>query len=221
MFISKKLFEFFAYDNPEQEIISELSRTFNDTGYSIKAVVEKILTSEEFYSHMAYRAKIKSPAELVVGTLRNLGVETNWKHIGPNYLTPMGQELFNPFDVSGWPEGGEWINSSTLLNRLNFANAVSNGSKNIFDYDIVASLKSHNINSTVQTVDYFLDLFLDGVVSDQEKAVFVGYLDGLVNKLVNRDYSLTFDGKYDARLNKWRLGSLIYLVMSSPDYQLA
>ena len=208
-FISGKLFEFFAYENPEQEVLAELASTFNATGYSIKAVVEKILPSDEFYSKKAYRAKIKSPAELVAGTVRTLGIETHANNFGSNYVTPMGQELFNPFDVSGWPEGGEWINSSTLLNRLNFVNAVSKGNKRAFDYDLVTSLKSNNIKSTEEAVDYLLDLCLDSVVPDQERAVFVGYLNGLVGG----------DNSVNA-LNKSRLGSLMYLVMSSPDYQL-
>ena len=209
LFISKKLFEFFAYDNPEPRVLAELSNTFNSSGYSIKAVVEQILTSDEFYSERAYRAKIKSPTELVVGAMRQLKVDTNWDRIGPRFLTPMGQELFNPFDVSGWPDGDEWINSSTLLNRLNFVNLISRGTGN-FNHDIVGSIKSRNIDSTVPAVDYFLDLFLDGVVADEEKAVMVGYLDGLLTK----------NGPKSS-FTKSTLGSLIYLVMSSPDYQLA
>lgn len=210
IFISKKLFEFFAYDNPEQKILSLLSSTFVNSGYSVKAVVEKILTSDEFYSNRAYRAKIKSPVELVVGIIRSLEIQTNANNLGPNYITPMGQELFNPFDVSGWPEGAEWINSSTLLNRLNFVNAVAKGNKNVFDYDLVSLLESHGIKTSEQAVDYFLSLFLDGEVPTKEKAVFVEYLDGLVN----RDRSVNV-------LTKSRIQSLIYLVMCSPDHQLA
>ena len=209
LFISKKLFEFFAYDNPEPRVLAELSSTFNSSGYSIKAVVEQILTSDEFYSERAYRAKIKSPTELVVGAMLQLEVDTNWERIGPVYLTPMGQELFNPFDVSGWPNGGEWINSSTLLNRLNFVHSISLASGH-FLHDIVGSIKSRNIDSTVPAVDYFLDLFLDGIVGGEEKAVLVAYLDGLLTKNGSK-----------SSFNNSTLGSLIYLVMASPDYQLA
>ena len=209
LFISKKLFEFFAYDNPEPRVLAELSNTFNSSGYSIKAVVEQILTSDEFYSERAYRAKIKSPTELVVGAMRQLEVDTNWERIGPSHLTPMGQELFNPFDVSGWPDGDEWINSSTLLNRLNFVHSISRGTGN-FSHDIIGSIKSRNIDSTVPAVDYFLDLFLDGIVAGEEKAVLVGYLDGLLTKNGSK-----------SSFTKSTLGSLLYLVMSSPDYQLA
>ena len=209
LFISKKLFEFFAYDNPEPRVLAELSSTFNSSGYSIKAVVEQILTSDEFYSERAYRAKIKSPTELVIGAMRQLEVATNWERIGPTYLTPMGQELFNPFDVSGWPDGGEWINSSTLLSRLNFVHSISLSSGH-FLHDIVGPIKSRNIDSTVPAVDYFLDLFLDGIVAGEEKAILVGYLDGLLTKNGSK-----------SSFNSSTLGSLIYLVMASPDYQLA
>jgi len=211
-FISTKLFEFFAFENPEPQTISRLSKIFNDAGYSIQAVVKEILTSEEFYSDRAYRTKIKSPAELVAGTIRSLDIETNAKNVANNYLTSMGQELFNPFDVSGWPDGKEWINSSTLLNRLNFGHAITRAVK-LFDYDLIVPLQERDINTSEQIVDYFVDLLLDGVVSEQEKSILVGYLDRLVNS--------GSEQIYDLRKNKWKLRSLIYLIMASPDYQLA
>ncbi|MCH2525562.1 MAG: DUF1800 domain-containing protein [Dehalococcoidia bacterium] len=209
-FISRKLFEFFAYDNPEEEVIARLAKTFNDSGYSITALLKDILTSEEFYTQQAYRSKIKSPAELIAGTIRALGIESTVTYQVRKYMGPMGQELFNPFDVSGWPENEEWINSSTLLNRLNFVNAVAEGNRRHFDYDLVNMIDLKTVNETKDVIDYFVDILLDGEISEEEKGIYIAYLDGL---LKGEDLQ--------TGLTKDRLASLVYLVMSSPDYQLA
>ena len=209
-FISRKLFEFFAYDNPEEEVIARLAKTFNDSGYSITALLKDILTSEEFYTQQAYRSKIKSPAELIAGTIRALGIESTVTYQVRKYMGPMGQELFNPFDVSGWPENEEWINSSTLLNRLNFVNAVAEGNRRHFDYDLVNMIDLKTVNETKDVIDYFVDILLDGEISEEEKGIYIAYQDGL---LKGEDLQ--------TGLTKDRLASLVYLVMSSPDYQLA
>ncbi len=209
-FISRKLFEFFAYDNPEEEVIARLAKTFNDSGYSITALLKDILTSEEFYTQQAYRSRIKSPAELIAGTIRALGIESTVTYQVRKYMGPMGQELFNPFDVSGWPENEEWINSSTLLNRLNFVNAVAEGNRRHFDYDLVNMIDLKTVNETKDVIDHFVDILLDGEISEEEKGIYIAYLDGL---LKGEDLQ--------TGLTKDRLASLVYLVMSSPDYQLA
>ena len=209
-FISRKLFEFFAYDSPEEEVVAKLAKTFNNSGYSIRAVVKDILTSEEFYTEQAYRSKIKSPSELIAGTIRALGIESTVTYQVRKYMGPMGQELFNPFDVSGWPENEEWINSSTLLNRLNFVNAVAEGNRRHFDYDLVNMIDLRTMSETKDVVDHFVNILLDGEISEEEKGIYIAYLDGL---LKGEDLQ--------TGLTKDRLASLVYLVMSSPDYQLA
>ncbi len=123
-FISRKLFGFFAYDDPEPEVVAGLAAAFKDSGYSIKAVMRQIFNAPEFYSDRAYRAKVKSPTELVAGIVRSLGVETDGRLL-PGAVDGMGQTLFAPFDVSGWPGGAAWITSTTLLQRLNFANIMA------------------------------------------------------------------------------------------------
>ena len=111
-------FEFFVYDDPSDEIIGKLSATFERTKYSVKAVMSEIFQSDEFYSQRAYRSKIKSPVELIAGTFKVLKIDTDANRVMQRYGSPMGQNLFQPFDVSGFPEGPEWINSSTLMKAL-------------------------------------------------------------------------------------------------------
>jgi uncharacterized protein (DUF1800 family) len=123
--LSGRLFSFFAYPNPEPEIVQHLADTFQQSHYNAGAVVREIFSLDAFYSTKAYRALVKSPAELTAQTLRATGADARGFLAAANAMGPMGQVLFYPPNVAGWPGGTSWINSSTLLNRINFANAAA------------------------------------------------------------------------------------------------
>jgi uncharacterized protein (DUF1800 family) len=123
--LSTRLFSFFAYPNPEPEIVRHLADTFQHSRYNVGAVVREIFGMDAFYSAKAYRALVKSPAELTAQTLRATGADARSLLAAANAMAPMGQVLFYPPNVAGWPAGTSWINSSTLLNRINFANAAA------------------------------------------------------------------------------------------------
>ena len=210
-FISRKLFEYFAYDAPDPDTVARLADTFRSSKQSIKAVVREILTSTEFYSSRAYRTKIKSPVEMVASTVRTLGIETDGKVL----LKPtnnMGQSLFNPPDVSGWPGGLTWINSSTIVHRLNFANQIATARRRNFRFDPYEIVAQLNITSVEGMVDYFISVLLDGNVPPQEREILVAYVRAMENIPVSL-------GKKNHIADE-KLRSLVYLVMASPDYQL-
>lgn len=210
-FVCRKLFTFFVHDDPEAATLTSLARTFNDTRYSVKAVMRQILTSPDFYSSKAYRAKIKSPAEFVAGTVRVLGIETDGRPL--NALTDrMGQILFSPFDVSGWPGGAAWINSSTLLQRLNFANKIATARSRSFKFDPLQVAQDQGFNTAAAALNHFILLLLDGQAPSQDRQILLDYAQGLDGLSGSGNPSATVDEK---------LRSLVYLVMSSPDFQLA
>jgi uncharacterized protein (DUF1800 family) len=122
-FVARKLLEFFVYSDPEPELIEAAARVYALSGFDLARTVGTILRSNVFYSARAYRALPKSPVELAIGTLRYAGVQT----VPPNViyqLARMGQEPLNPPSVKGWDGGPAWINTSTLLARFNFVNAL-------------------------------------------------------------------------------------------------
>ncbi|MBV9865179.1 MAG: DUF1800 domain-containing protein [Abitibacteriaceae bacterium] len=120
-FLSTKLFKFFVHDDPGPADIAKLSQVYFKSGYSIRAMLESIFTSPVFYSEAAFFAKVKSPVEFTVMTMRSLNA--NMSMVAPlaSVVAGMGQELFNPPNVKGWLEGRDWINGRTLLARVNFA----------------------------------------------------------------------------------------------------
>ena len=211
-FICRKLFSFFAYDDPSPEIVYSLISTFLNTKYSIRAVMRQILTSPEFYSAKAYRAKIKSPVELVAATVRTLNIGTDAAGL-PGFADRMSQSLFNPFDVSGWPGGAVWINSNTLLQRLNFANTVSIARTASFQFNPQEIVQRLNISSADGFIDHFTGLLLDGNMSDEERGILKAFGSALN---IPGGFANGTSPVVDEKLR-----SLVYLIMASPDYQLA
>jgi uncharacterized protein (DUF1800 family) len=117
--ISRKLFTYFAYDNPSDDTVDRIANVYTATNGNIRAVVEAILNSDEFWSNQAYLSLVKSPVDYVTTALRSLGATVNPKAAVAT-LNNMGQLPFDPPNVFGWPDGAAWINTSTMLDRYNF-----------------------------------------------------------------------------------------------------
>ena len=122
-FIARKLLEFFVYSDPEPELVEAVAQVYALSGADVAKTVGAILRSNVFFSARAYRAIPKSPIELAIGTLRYAGAQSVPPNL-PYQLARMGQEPLNPPSVKGWDAGPAWINTSTLLARFNFVNAL-------------------------------------------------------------------------------------------------
>ncbi len=119
-FIVTKLWREFVSPVPDPVEITRIGRAFRVSGYDIRTAVRALLTVDAFYDPRNRAALIKSPVELVVGTLRQFNFRTG--EVIPFVFTAnqLGQRLFAPPNVKGWPGGEAWINSSTLLGRKAF-----------------------------------------------------------------------------------------------------
>jgi uncharacterized protein (DUF1800 family) len=125
-FISLKLCRHFISDDPPASIVDRASHTFAQSQGDIRSVLKTILTSPEFNSPAAFRAKMKSPFELVASSLRTLNAETDAGVPLLGMIMRMGQPLFLYQAPSGYPDrAGTWINSGTLLTRMNFSMALA------------------------------------------------------------------------------------------------
>ena len=124
-FIARKLFAYFAHDNPSDDTVNRIANVYTTTGGNIKAVVEAVLDSDEFWSTQAYLSQVKSPVIYLTTALRSLGATVNSK-AAVGTLNNMGQLPFDPPSVFGWPDGAVWINTSTMLDRYNFPLLVKN-----------------------------------------------------------------------------------------------
>lgn len=117
-FITKKIYKFFVNESVDENLVNDLSEKFYASNYDIKKLMTEIFTSDWFYSKQNIGAKIKSPIELMAGILRILPTKIENKKTLIVYQKLLGQMLLYPPNVSGWTSGESWIDSSTLLLRM-------------------------------------------------------------------------------------------------------
>ena len=116
-FIVAKLWREFVSPVPDAAEVKRIARMFRDNRYNVKVALRAVLMSEAFYALQNRAALIKSPVELVVGTLRQFRFETGEAMPFVLASRQLGQDIFAPPNVKGWPGGETWINSATLLQR--------------------------------------------------------------------------------------------------------
>ncbi|MEZ5613853.1 MAG: DUF1800 domain-containing protein [Rhodocyclaceae bacterium] len=126
-FIVAKLWKEFVSPQPEPAEAARIAKRFRDSGYEIKAALRALLLSEFFWAPTNRAALVKSPADLVVGTLRQLGFETGDPLPFVFVMRQLGQDLFGPPNVKGWPGGEAWVDSGTLLARKAFVERLFRG----------------------------------------------------------------------------------------------
>jgi uncharacterized protein (DUF1800 family) len=127
-FISTELCRRFVADDPPPSVVERASGVFQSTGGDIREVVASILTSREFNSPAAYRSKVKTPLEYVASSLRAVGADTDAGLPIIRALDRMGHPMFQYEAPSGYADrASTWVNSSTLLWRLNFAMLLAAG----------------------------------------------------------------------------------------------
>ncbi len=131
-YITKKIWEFYAYEDPQPTLVNVLAARFQQHNYEIKPLMNEMFRSAEFYSPDAIRTQIKSPVQWVVQTVKILQTDLPRGPIVANMLRQLGQVPFVPPSVKGWDGGKAWITTSTLLLRYNLANfAIGNGPINV------------------------------------------------------------------------------------------
>lgn len=140
-FIVSKLVRFFLSDEPPPAdgLTAPLERLLRESDLQVAPVIERILSSNLFFSRHAMARRIRSPVELVIGLLRSLHASTDLNRVADG-LHELGQSLFFPPNVKGWDGGRSWINTSTLLGRANLIGDLLHSEKTRFAGADLASL---------------------------------------------------------------------------------
>jgi uncharacterized protein (DUF1800 family) len=119
-FVVAKLWKEFVSPQPDAREVRRIAALFRASGYDIKTVLRALLSSDAFYAAENRGALVKSPVDLVIGTMRQFDVGYSDPLPLTLLLRALGQDLFSPPNVKGWPGGDAWINSTTLLARRQF-----------------------------------------------------------------------------------------------------
>jgi len=122
-FIATKVAQHFVAAQPNAGFIKNLADSFRRSNYDMKNLMRAVFTSPEFSSAQSYRTLVKSPTDFMVHAARALGANNLSKLIAAAG-SGMGQSLFDPPDVGGWPNNESWISSNTVVERVNFVTAA-------------------------------------------------------------------------------------------------
>lgn len=125
-FISQKLYKYFVNTTPDSEKIETLANSFYESNYNIKKLLTDIYTSDWFYSDKNIGNQIKSPVELLAGIRRLIPLELDRPEVQLLFQRALGQILFYPPNVAGWPGGKNWIDSSALMLRMRIPQILTN-----------------------------------------------------------------------------------------------
>jgi uncharacterized protein (DUF1800 family) len=122
-FITTRVLQHFVTGQPSSSQVARLADSFRRSNYDMKTLMRGVFTSHEFLGAGTYRALVKSPTEFMVQSARALGATKLSKLIVASG-SGMGQTLFDPPDVGGWPNNEAWISSNTVIERVNFVTAA-------------------------------------------------------------------------------------------------
>ncbi len=221
-FICRKLFTFFAYENPSAEDLKPLVDTYVQSGHKMDEVMRTLLFSPQFSSAKAYRSRIKSPVEFTVEAYRAMNINGDGSGL-PAITTLMGQTLFDPPNVAGWPGDKEstlWLNSGTWMTRLNYIDLLlargtiaRSGSTPLVDLQGIVN--THQLNSPEQFVDHFSSFLLDGELAGDRRTQLLDYFTAPGGSTRGNPITLNGTGYPLSRVR-----GTLYLMMASPEYQL-
>lgn len=223
--LGKKLFEYFAYEDPEPHVVDHLAAVLKRTNFSVRALLrDMFLNVKEFYSERAMFAITKWPAYYMISTLRLLGMQnvTLDARIDNNQtLQAMGQWLFWPPDVFGWPGREDWITTSQYFARANWANTLATFNaadqrrlSNAQISDMLAQGGFTNTGTAEQVVDYLVARLIQHQLAPEVRQTLVDYL-----KKNNSGQIGNYSANTDRSSNFVKTRGLVHLLLARPEYQ--
>jgi uncharacterized protein (DUF1800 family) len=220
-FVSTRLFQFFAADEVDEEgeqTIAAMMRSYFDSHYEIRSVLRTLFYSPYFTSEKARYARVKGPTELLVGAIRLAGsyhTPTLGAHQLAYQTLYMGQGLLQPPSVEGWHEGLEWIDSGSLVERINFiakelSNVQNPGVRTIIDR---LATESGGVFTPTQLVEHCLDVLGLLTVDNETREALVAFAE--------EEGVLDLTGHQPGDAAEQRVGQLLRLIASTREFQLA
>ncbi len=229
VFIVRKVYKFFVNEQVDDEKVSRLAERFFQSNYDIAALFKDIFNSDWFYDSKNIGSKIKSPVELIVGIQRAIPMQLENPEAQLLLQRLLGQLLFYPPNVAGWPGGKNWIDSSSLMLRMRIPNLIySNDDFNIKPKDdddqMMGMQEKKNIAKNKQGLKLIAakidwELYLkkyDGVPREKLLQTIAGKIlqtkAGVQEETMNRFL--------DASSRESFIKTATIQLMSTPEYQL-
>ena len=210
-FISTKLARRFVSDNPPPELIARMAKEFHSSDGDIRAVMKTMIYSPEFWSRDAYRAKVKTPFELVVSTARALGTDVDTPMPLVQWTGRIGEPLYQCQPPTGYSDKADaWVNTGALLNRLNYSLALASNKVRGSRSDTTALLGVDDTGTDAKAaLDRAVQIFLGGQTSPTTVETLQKQLDS----------PQILQAKLDDPIKRIDLGVVAGLVLGAPEFQ--
>jgi len=169
--ISFELAQRFVSDNPPTALVDRMAQTFLKSDGDIREVLRTMIDSPEFWSKDSYRAKIKTPFELVASAARAVGAEVAVPLVLVQWTNRIGQPLYQCEPPTGYSDKADaWVNTGALLNRMNFSLALTSNHLRGAQVNIDSLIGSDTATDPHATLERAIQMLLGGQVSDETHA---------------------------------------------------
>ncbi|WP_316817093.1 DUF1800 domain-containing protein [Pedobacter nyackensis] len=241
-FISKKIATRFVNDNPSSVLVDKMAKTFTKTNGDIKQVMITMTCAPEFWSKEALREKTKSPFELAISAVRSLNAEITQPYQLYNWVNKMGQRMYYYQAPTGFPDRGQyWINTGSLLNRMNFGLALATQRISGVKINLAALNDNHEPESAdaalliycklimperdvQETVRRLKPMLNDPNLIDKVETAAVGMQtmgtqDKVEVKTANKGFGKKTNKIVTAAGNNTMLAQVVGVIIGSPEFQ--
>jgi uncharacterized protein (DUF1800 family) len=209
-FISAELARHFVADNPPKMLVNRMTQIFESSDGDIRSVLRAMIYSPEFWSKETYRAKVKTPFELVATTARAMNAEVTITLPLTQWVGRMGEPLFLCQPPTGYSDKAEtWVNAGALLNRLNFALTFAGDKMNGATVDLKTILGEEALRNPEAALAQSVQVFLDGQVAQSTQ-------DTLEARL--KDPQI-LQASLDDPVKEVNQGLIVGLVLGTPEFQ--
>ncbi len=222
-YLSAKLFQYYVSDQPDEPIIRKMADRFYKSDYDIEDLLTYVFSAEWFYEERFIHNKIKSPQELLHGIRQHFGLSYEMPRALIFLQKSLGQQLFFPPSVNGWSVGREWVNSSSLVNRMRLVNHLARNAdleirvKDELDDQGKSSVRGAQLLKTGRMNWSLLETHLSGMGDEQK-------LDTLIEFLISKPLNANTKRALLSELKKQEDDAVRWLAVTIaglPEYQLA
>lgn len=233
-FLAKKLWEFFAYENPSESAVDALAQVLRDADHQTGPLLREIFLSREFYSEAAIRSQVKSPIQFLIQMMKQLDVAEPPTGFPITAQQQLGQILFLPPNVAGWDWGKAWINTNTLLTRYNLAGFLTKGSTDSAGPGnddgmamqmertpgMAAAPRAMGRSWMGPNYKKIAPPESRNTIEDLVDSLIFRFFQGTVPKLARESFIEYAKAKKGVIFTDKEIGELCHLMMSTPYYQL-
>jgi uncharacterized protein (DUF1800 family) len=208
--ISFQIAEHFVSDVPPASLVDKMSAMFLSSDGDIKAVLHTMIYSPEFWTRDAYRAKIKTPFELVVSAARAMNAAVDLPLPMVMWTARIGEPLYNCQPPTGYKDNAEtWVNTGALLNRLNYSLTLASGRMRGAHVDVASLIGSDATQDPKMALDKSIDVLLHGNISEQTRTT-------LEKQMADPQ---VLQARLDDPVKQVNIGMVSGLVLGAPEFQ--